>query len=143
MFFRSIESAGGEGDRRARNDRLDAVSGIRGARRAATARGDAPGHAAQARADLARAAGGRAVIPERFEYVAPQSLAEAVDRVAKTAGAKLLGGGMSLIPALKHRLAAASLLVDLGQVPDLEGVSEKRGRIAIGGRTTPAPPAPA
>jgi carbon-monoxide dehydrogenase medium subunit len=78
------------------------------------------------------------VIPERFDYVAPRSLAEAVERVAKTPGAKLLGGGMSLIPALKHRLAAAPLLVDLGRVPDLEGVSERRGRIAIGGRTTHA-----
>lgn len=76
------------------------------------------------------------MIPETFDYFAPRSLKEAIDLLARNSGAKLLGGGMSLIPALKHRLAAASALVDLGRVPDLEGVSEKRGRIAIGGRTT-------
>jgi len=76
------------------------------------------------------------MIPENFEYAAPRSLKEAIELLAGRADAKLLGGGMSLIPALKHRLAAASLLVDLGRVPDLEGISEKRGKIAIGGRTT-------
>ncbi|MBM4337499.1 MAG: xanthine dehydrogenase family protein subunit M [Deltaproteobacteria bacterium] len=76
------------------------------------------------------------MIPETFEYAAPRSLKEAIELLARTADAKLLGGGMSLIPALKHRLAAASLLVDLGRVPDLEGISEKRGKLAIGGRTT-------
>ncbi len=76
------------------------------------------------------------MIPESFEYFAPKSLKEAIELVARNPGAKLLGGGMSLIPALKHRLASASALVDLGRVPDLESVSEKRGRIAIGGRAT-------
>ena len=76
------------------------------------------------------------MIPENFEYAAPRSLKEAIELLARSKDAKLLGGGMSLIPALKHRLAAASLLVDLGRVPDLEGISEKRGKIAIGGRTT-------
>ncbi len=76
------------------------------------------------------------MIPENFEYFAPRSLKEAVDLLARRADAKLLGGGMSLIPALKHRLAAAGALVDLGRVPELEGISDKRGAIAIGGRTT-------
>jgi len=76
------------------------------------------------------------VIPENFEYFAPTSLKDAVELLARRSDAKLLGGGMSLIPALKHRLAAASALVDLGRVPELEGVGEKRGAIAIGGRTT-------
>lgn len=76
------------------------------------------------------------MIPDQFEYFAPRSLKEAIELLGKHADAKLLGGGMSLIPALKHRLAAASALIDLGRVPDLEGVSEKRGAIAIGGRTT-------
>ena len=76
------------------------------------------------------------MIPETFEYFAPRSLKEVVELLARRSDAKLLGGGMSLIPALKHRLAAAAALVDLGRVPELEGISEKRGVIAIGGRTT-------
>jgi len=78
------------------------------------------------------------MIPDNFEYAAPRSLKEALELLGRKPDAKLLGGGMSLIPALKHRLAATSLLVDLGRVPDLEGVSEKRGRISIGARTTHA-----
>lgn len=76
------------------------------------------------------------MIPENFEYFAPRSLKEVTELLTRFSDAKLLGGGMSLIPALKHRLAAASALVDLGRVPELEGISEKRGKIAIGGRTT-------
>jgi carbon-monoxide dehydrogenase medium subunit len=76
------------------------------------------------------------MIPEDFEYAAPRSLKEAIELLARSKDAKLLGGGMSLIPALKHRLAKASLLVDLGRVPDLEDISEKRGKLTIGGRTT-------
>jgi carbon-monoxide dehydrogenase medium subunit len=76
------------------------------------------------------------MIPQDFEYFAPRSLREAVDLLARNPDAKLLGGGMSLIPALKHRLQTPAALVDLGRVSDLEGVSERRGKIAIGGRTT-------
>jgi carbon-monoxide dehydrogenase medium subunit len=76
------------------------------------------------------------MIPEGFEYVSPRSLKEAIELLGRNSGAKLLGGGMSLIPALKHRLAAAAMLVDLGRVPDLEGITEKRGKLSIGGRTT-------
>jgi aerobic carbon-monoxide dehydrogenase medium subunit len=76
------------------------------------------------------------MIPSDFEYFAPRSLREALDLLAKNADAKVLGGGMSLIPALKHRLQTPAALVDLGRVPELESVSERRGTIAIGGRTT-------
>ncbi|HKC52040.1 MAG TPA: xanthine dehydrogenase family protein subunit M [Myxococcota bacterium] len=78
------------------------------------------------------------MIPQEFEYFAPRSLREAVELLAKHPGAKLLGGGMSLIPALKHRLQTPAALVDLGRVPELEGISEKRGKISIGGRATHA-----
>ena len=78
------------------------------------------------------------MIPQEFEYFAPRTLAEALDLVAKRPDAKLLGGGMSLVPALKHRLQTPAVLVDLGRVPDLEGVGERRGVISIGGRATHA-----
>jgi carbon-monoxide dehydrogenase medium subunit len=78
------------------------------------------------------------MIPAEFDYAAPRSLDEAVRLLSGTAGAKVLGGGMSLIPALKHRLAEAALLVDLGRVAGLDSISVAGGRIRIGGRATHA-----
>jgi carbon-monoxide dehydrogenase medium subunit len=78
------------------------------------------------------------MIPAEFDYAAPRTLDEALRLIAGTEGAKLLGGGMSLIPALKHRLAAAPLLVDLGRVEGLDKISVIGGKIRIGGRATHA-----
>ncbi|HTO70489.1 MAG TPA: xanthine dehydrogenase family protein subunit M [Myxococcota bacterium] len=76
------------------------------------------------------------MIPAEFEYFAPRTVREAVELLGRNADAKLLGGGMSLIPALKHRLQTPAALVDLGRVADLEGISERRGVLALGGRNT-------
>lgn len=78
------------------------------------------------------------MIPAEFDYVAPRSLDEAQRHLAGTPGAKVLAGGMSLIPAMKHRLAQPPLVVDLGRIPELEGVEERRGRVRIGARATHA-----
>lgn len=75
------------------------------------------------------------MIPESFDYCAPATLEEAGQRLTGTPGAKVLAGGMSLIPALKHRLVQAPLLVDIGRLPGLDGVSQRRGRVRIGART--------
>jgi carbon-monoxide dehydrogenase medium subunit len=78
------------------------------------------------------------MIPAEFEYAAPRTLDEALKLLSGTEGAKLLGGGMSLIPALKLRLSAAPLLVDLRRIEGLDGISVAGGRIRIGGRATHA-----
>ncbi len=78
------------------------------------------------------------MIPGEFEYHAPHSLDEAVKLLAGSPDTKVLAGGMSLIPAVKHRLAAPRALVDLGRVPGLEAIEERRGRIALGARVTHA-----
>lgn len=78
------------------------------------------------------------MIPAEFEYAAPATLEEARERLTSVSGAKVLGGGMSLIPAMKHRLATPALLVDLGRIPALDGIESRRGRIRIGGRATHA-----
>lgn len=78
------------------------------------------------------------MIPAEFDYVAPATLDEAVRALAATPGAKLLAGGMSLVPALKHRLASPPLLVDLGRVPGLAGVEARGGALRIGARTSHA-----
>jgi carbon-monoxide dehydrogenase medium subunit len=75
------------------------------------------------------------MIPAEFDYTAPTTLEEAVRRLAGTQGAKVLAGGMSLIPALKLRLAQPPLLVDIGRIPELDGVSVSGGKARIGART--------
>ncbi|HWM59554.1 MAG TPA: xanthine dehydrogenase family protein subunit M [Pseudonocardia sp.] len=76
------------------------------------------------------------MIPSKFDYVKPASVAEAVQ--ALTDGgedAKILAGGQSLLPVLRLRLAAPSVLIDLGGIAELRGVREDGDRIAIGAMT--------
>jgi carbon-monoxide dehydrogenase medium subunit len=76
------------------------------------------------------------VIPAEFDYVAPESLDEVFTALSEGGeDAKLLAGGHSLLPLMKLRLAAPSLLVDLRRVPDLSGISSNGG-VTIGAMTT-------
>jgi carbon-monoxide dehydrogenase medium subunit len=76
------------------------------------------------------------MIPAEFDYVAPDSLEEAI-RALGNGGedAKLLAGGHSLLPLMKLRLAAPSLLVDLRKVPGLGGIDRSNGEWRIGALT--------
>ena len=63
------------------------------------------------------------MIPSAFEYVAPESLDEALAALRDGGeDAKVLAGGHSLIPLMKLRLATPSLLVDLRRVPGMSGI---------------------
>jgi aerobic carbon-monoxide dehydrogenase medium subunit len=76
------------------------------------------------------------VIPPEFEYAAPATLEEAL--VALSSGgedAKILAGGHSLLPLMKLRLAAPTLLVDIRKVPGLRGVQRDDGTWKIGAMT--------
>jgi aerobic carbon-monoxide dehydrogenase medium subunit len=76
------------------------------------------------------------VIPPKFDYVAPDSLDEAIRALADGGeDAELLAGGHSLLPLMKLRLAAPSLLVDLRRVDGLRGVSRETGGFRIGAMT--------
>ncbi len=76
------------------------------------------------------------MIPAEFDYVAPDTLDEALSALAQGGeDAKLLAGGHSLLPLMKLRLAAPTLLVDLRKVPDLAGVDNGSG-VRIGAMTT-------
>jgi carbon-monoxide dehydrogenase medium subunit len=76
------------------------------------------------------------VIPAEFDYVAPGSLDEALQALADGGeDAKVLAGGHSLIPLMKLRLAAPSLLVDLRRVDELRGVSSEGDVIKFGALT--------
>ena len=74
------------------------------------------------------------MIPQTFEYAAPKTLDEAVKLAGS--GAKVLAGGMSLIPMMKLRLAAPEQLVDLGRIKDLNYIREEGGALHIGATTT-------
>jgi carbon-monoxide dehydrogenase medium subunit len=76
------------------------------------------------------------MIPPSFDYAAPDSVAEAI-RLLEEGGedAKPLAGGHSLIPLMKLRLAAPSLLVDLRRVEGLRGIEQQNGGWRIGAMT--------
>lgn len=76
------------------------------------------------------------MIPTAFDYAAPASLNEALSLLSQNPEAKALAGGHSLLPVLKLRLAAPSMLVDLRQIQDLRGVSSHGGGVRIGAMTT-------
>jgi len=76
------------------------------------------------------------VIPAEFDYTAPASLDEALSALAGGGeDAKLLAGGHSLLPLMKMRLAAPSLLVDLRNVPGLRGLERDDGTWRVGAMT--------
>ena len=76
------------------------------------------------------------MIPPEFEYTAPESLEEALRALAEGGGdAKLLAGGHSLLPLMKLRLAAPTVLVDLRRVPGLRGVQKEDGSFRVGAMT--------
>jgi carbon-monoxide dehydrogenase medium subunit len=76
------------------------------------------------------------VIPAQFDYVAPDTLDEAVRSLSDGGEeAKLLAGGHSLLPLMKLRLAAPSLLVDLRRVPGLRGIRREDGQWCVGAMT--------
>jgi carbon-monoxide dehydrogenase medium subunit len=76
------------------------------------------------------------VIPAEFDYVAPESLDAALDALRGGGeDAKVLAGGHSLLPLMKLRLAAPSLLVDLRKVPGLSGIERENGTFRIGAMT--------
>jgi carbon-monoxide dehydrogenase medium subunit len=67
-----------------------------------------------------------------FDYRAPTSLSEAIDMLASDENAKIIAGGQSLMPLINLGLAHPSLLVDIGRVPDLDGVDVRNGALAVG-----------
>jgi carbon-monoxide dehydrogenase medium subunit len=76
------------------------------------------------------------MIPAEFDYTAPESLQDAISALSQGGeDAKLLAGGHSLIPLMKLRLAAPSLLIDIRKVPGLQGIQRENGSWRIGALT--------
>lgn len=73
-----------------------------------------------------------------FEFARPATLSDALEAL-KDEDAQALGGGQTLIPTLKQRLASPSTLVSLAGVDEIKGVCiDDDGRVCIGGGTTHA-----
>jgi carbon-monoxide dehydrogenase medium subunit len=76
------------------------------------------------------------VIPSEFDYEAPESLEEAIRMLHENGeDAKLLAGGHSLLPLMKLRLAAPTLLIDLRRIPGLHGIQRENGSWRLGPMT--------
>jgi carbon-monoxide dehydrogenase medium subunit len=73
------------------------------------------------------------MIPGKFSYHAPSSLAEAIALLGEYNGdAKVLAGGQSLIPLMRFRLAQPEHLVDINRIDGLAYVREEDGALRIG-----------
>ncbi|MCV6586587.1 MAG: xanthine dehydrogenase family protein subunit M [Marinibacterium sp.] len=71
-----------------------------------------------------------------FEFEKPTTLADAVAALGGD-DAQALGGGQTLIPTLKQRLAGPTTLVSLASIAELQGVcTGDDGAVCIGGATT-------
>ena len=74
--------------------------------------------------------------PPRFDYHAPESLAEALDLLADSGpDARILAGGQSLVPVLNFRLARPQVLIDINRIPELAGIEDRGDRLVIGAMT--------
>ncbi len=73
-----------------------------------------------------------------FKYHRPGSLAEALQMLADDTDALAVAGGMTLIPSMKHRLAAPSQLLDIGGLSELAGIGADDAALSIGAGTTHA-----
>ncbi|HWS81542.1 MAG TPA: xanthine dehydrogenase family protein subunit M [Rubrobacter sp.] len=76
------------------------------------------------------------MIPLAFDYEVAESVDHAIELLGQHGEeAKLLAGGHSLLPIMKLRLAAPTVLVDLGRIDDLNYVRDEGDHLAIGAMT--------
>jgi carbon-monoxide dehydrogenase medium subunit len=76
------------------------------------------------------------MIPSPFDYVKARSVDEAVAALTEHGeDAKLLGGGHSLLPIMKLRLAIPTVLIDIAGIPELSYVRVEGDEVAVGAGT--------
>ncbi|ADU51605.1 carbon monoxide dehydrogenase, medium subunit [Thermaerobacter marianensis DSM 12885] len=76
------------------------------------------------------------MITPPFDYVAPQTVAEAVQLLRRHGDeAKVIAGGQSLIPMLRFRLLEPALLVDINRIEELAYFREEGGFLRLGALT--------
>ncbi|MBT8418077.1 MAG: xanthine dehydrogenase family protein subunit M [Silicimonas sp.] len=72
-----------------------------------------------------------------FEFTRPSTIDDAVSAL-KRDEAQALGGGQTLIPAMKQRLASPATLVSFTAIPEMQGVCRDGDTLSVGGATTHA-----
>ena len=76
------------------------------------------------------------MIPAKFDYAAPTSVEEALTLLAEHGDeAKVLAGGQSLLPVLRMRLNAPEMVVDIGRIASLRGITDDGSTLTIGAMT--------
>ncbi|HSZ48763.1 MAG TPA: xanthine dehydrogenase family protein subunit M [Streptosporangiaceae bacterium] len=76
------------------------------------------------------------MIPAPFDYAPAESAAHALELLAEHGDdAKLLAGGHSLLPMMKLRLATPAVLIDIGRLDELAGISADGDELIIGATT--------
>jgi aerobic carbon-monoxide dehydrogenase medium subunit len=77
------------------------------------------------------------VIPAPFDYVAPDTVEEALARLIDHGDdAKVIAGGQSLLPVMRMRLNAPELVIDLGRIESLRGIRDEGDALVVGAMTT-------
>jgi carbon-monoxide dehydrogenase medium subunit len=76
------------------------------------------------------------MIPAQFDYIAAESKSHAIGLLAEHGDeAKVLAGGHSLLPIMKLRLATPELLIDIGGLDELAGISLDGEALVVGATT--------
>ena len=76
------------------------------------------------------------MIPMAFDYEVAESVDHAIELLGQHGDeSKLIAGGHSLIPIMRLRLAAPTVLIDLGRLDDLRYVRDEGDQLAIGALT--------
>lgn len=70
--------------------------------------------------------------PPNFDYIAPSTIEEAATVLAERDNAKILSGGMSLLPLMKMRLVRPGTIVDISRIEGLDQIADNGNRISIG-----------
>lgn len=73
--------------------------------------------------------------PAPFDYIRPETLAEACELLADDDDARIIAGGQTLIPMLAMRLARPARLVDILRLKELHGIRAERDAVAVGAVT--------
>ena len=76
--------------------------------------------------------------PAPFDYVRPDTLAQACELLARDDDARLIAGGQTLVPMLAMRLARPAKLIDILRLPELAGIHKEEGTVVVGATTRQA-----
>lgn len=76
------------------------------------------------------------MIPASCDYVRADTVDDAVQALSSSEEAQVLSGGQSLIPLLRLRLSFPEVLVDVGRIDEMRGITDAGDGLRIGAATT-------